>query len=374
MPVKPFFLDLTDNEIDDIQKKTGEILKSGQLILGKYTKEFESLFAEYNKTDYAVSLNSGTSALEILLDFHKVRNKKIAVPSNTNFATVAAILRTGGIPVFIDMDPDYFSPNLEMVKEIMSKEPDIIGFVWVHIGGIIHPEFIDVSEYCRINGIFLIEDCAHAHGSKFKGVFAGNFADGGAYSFFPTKVMTTMEGGMIITNNKELADFACSMRNQGKRGAAFVSYHSDLGNSWRISEVAAYIGIIMLSKLDIMIKRRQFSVDELVPILKKKNIDYCISDHMDQNSNYKFIIRYKNMETIDDLKKKFADLEVILGGGVYEIPCHLQPVFSGIPYKAVDLKFTEKYCPAHICPPVTSGNTPEDIELMKTAIDKILIG
>lgn len=370
--IKPFYLDLNEKEISDIQSKTGDILRSGNLILGQYTKEFENRFAEYIGTKYAVALNTCTSVLEVLYVLKGAAGKKIAVQTNTNFATVAAIIHAGGIPVFMDMDPDYFAPNLDILKYTMDKHPDISGVAWVHIGGIIHPEFLEVSEYCKSRNLFLIEDCAHAHGSQLHGLKAGNIADGGAFSFFPTKVMTTMEGGMLTTNNEAEANLAKSIRNQGKRGGDFGGLHSDLGNSWRINEISAYMGLVQLEKLDEMISRRQAGVDGLIPTLKIMNIDYCSTRHMDKCSQYKFIIKYKNEESVDIIKEKFKQDRIILGGGVYEVPCHLQPVFKNLSYEHDDVSVSEKFCPKHICPPITSGTSLEDITQIIAAIKRYI--
>jgi dTDP-4-amino-4,6-dideoxygalactose transaminase len=370
--IKPFYLDLTDEEITDIQKKTGEILRSGNLILGKYTQEFEEKFADYIGTKYAVSMNTCTSALEALFMLKKIKGKKIAVQTNTNFATVAAIIHAGGIPVFMDMDPGYFAPNLEILDQTIKKDRTISGVAWVHIGGIIHPEFKQIVEYCKSKKIFLIEDCAHAHGSQLNGTKAGNFADGGAFSFFPTKVMTTMEGGMITTNNEEDANIARSLRNQGKRGGDYGGLHTDLGSSWRMSEVSAYMGLVQLKKLDKMISHREAAIKKLIPTLDSKGIEYCDTSHMDKCAQYKFIIKYKNTEHIDVIKDKFMLEGIVLGGGVYEVPCHLQPVFSDIPYLPDSLKNSEEFCSRHICPPITSGTTELDIERIATAIEKYI--
>lgn len=371
--IKPFYLDLTEQEIGDIQSKTGEILRSGNLILSQYTKEFENQFADYIGTKYAVSLNTCTSALEILFVSQGVSGKKVAVQTNTNFATVAAIIRAGGIPVFMDMDPDYFVPNLEILKSTIDRYPTIVGVAWVHIGGIIHPEFQEVADYCQSNNLFLIEDCAHAHGSQLNGIKAGNFADGGAFSFFPTKVMTTMEGGMLTTNNEEEAKLAKSIRNQGKRGGDFGGLHSDLGSSWRINEISAYMGLVQLKKLDTMLATRQAGVDGLIPTLEKNNIDYCSTSHMDQCAQYKFIIKYKNDESVESIKEKFKQDGVILGGGVYEVPCHLQPVFDNVSYDPEDVKVSETNCPKHICPPITSGTTDKDIAQIAKSIERHIL-
>jgi dTDP-4-amino-4,6-dideoxygalactose transaminase len=369
--IGPFYLDLTEREIEDIQRAMGEILRSGVLILGKYTKEFEAEFARYVGTKYAVALNTCTSALEVLLTIKRVRGKRVAVPTNTNFATVAAILRAGGMPVFMDMTKEYFVPNLDILKRTVEKNPDIAGVVWVHIGGVISPDFPQVVEFCRSRGLFLLEDCAHAHGSALGGVKAGNFGDGGAFSFFPTKVMTTMEGGMITTNSKEEADLARSLRNQGKRDGDYGGLHYDLGSSWRMTEISAYMGLVMLNKLDAMVAKRQRAVDLLLPTIKDLGLAYVDTSHMDQASHYKFIVVFKGGESLESLKQKFQAEGVLLGGGVYEVPCHRQPVFRDIPFDPEDVRTAEEYCPRHICPPITSGLRDEDVDKIATAMKRV---
>ncbi len=370
-PIKPFYLDLDESEIESIQVELGQILRSGQLILGKHTTAFEEAFAQYVGCKHAVTLNSGTSALEVLLRLRGAQAKKIAVPSNTNFASVSAIIHAGDEPVYMDMTADYFAPDLDILKFTVEKY-SVQGVMWVHIGGLIVPDFAQVVEYCRSNGLFLIEDAAHAHGSRLGGTSAGAFADGGAFSFFPTKVMTTMEGGMIATNNKEDADLAKSFRNQGKRGAAYGGLHSDLGSSWRISEIAAYMGLVQLAKLDRMVATRQRAVDIVAKRLREMNVAYCDTSHMDQASQYKFIIRLPDGLEADQVKKDLVSKGIICGGGVYDAACHQQPVFANVAFNRQELTVTETWCPRHICPPITSGTTHEDAGLIVAALTEVL--
>lgn len=358
-PIKPFYLDLTDGEIEELQRAFGEVLRNGTLILGKYTEEFEREFAAYVGCRYAVSMNTATSVLEVLCILKGAKGKKVAVASNTNFASVAAIIRAGGEPVFMDMTAEYFVPNLDILRHTVDKY-DVDGVMWVHIGGIIAPDFMQVVEYCRKQGLFLIEDAAHAHGSRMSGVSAGNFADGGAFSFFPTKVMTTMEGGMLTTNSKEDADLARSYRNQGKRHAAYGGLHYDLGSSWRISEIGARMGLIQLAKLDKMVATRARGVEQVAAVLKELKVPYCDTSHMDQASNYKFIVGVPAPRLTETVKKDLGAKGVQCGGGVYDVPCHLQPVFADIPCDKGDLAVTEAWCPRHICPPITSGTSDAD--------------
>lgn len=369
--IRPFFLDFTEDEIADIQQEMGSILRSGQLILGKHTEAFEAEFAKYVGCKHAVTLNTATSALEVLCVLKGARGKNVAVASNTNFASVAAIIRAGGQPIYMDMAASYFAPSLDILKHTLETH-GVDGVMWVHIGGIIVPDFAEVAEYCRSRGLFLIEDAAHAHGSWLKGKSAGTFGDGGAFSFFPTKVMTTMEGGMITTDDKDDADLAKSFRNQGKRHAAYGGLHYDLGNSWRISEIAAYMGLVQLAKLDRMTATRQAAVNVIAARLDKIGVGYCDTSHMDKASQYKFIIRLPHGSGTDDIKKALAERGVICGGGVYEVPCHMQPVFANVPTARDELGTTETWCPRHICPPITSGTTHEDAQRIADALVEVL--
>lgn len=362
-PVKPFFFDVSDPEIDEFLDGARSIMKSGSLILGPFTEQFEQQFAEYVGTRHAIAVNSGTSALEILLRIKKVEGKTVLVPTNTNFATAAAVIRAGGFVRYLDMDPKTFAPTLEMVRAAVEDAPassdaPLAGVIWVHIGGVISGDFPAVVEYCRDKGLFAIEDSAHAHGSQLGGVRSGNLADGAAFSFFPTKVMTTFEGGMITTNDDDEDYLARSFRNQGKRGMAFGGLHHDLGNSNRITEISAVLGLIQLRKLPEMLAVRQRGYKAITGALDGAGIAYVSVAHMDVASHYKLIVPLPDGRAGDALKRALAAEDVFLGGAVYEIPCHQQPVFEGI-CAGIAYPAAERWCPNHICPPLTSGTTEE---------------
>src|SRR5262249_51452142 len=154
--------DITDEEVDYFTHESAKILRSGILILGEYTARFEQAFADFLGVKHAISTNSGTSALEILLRLKGVANRTVLVPTNTNFATAAAVLRAGGQVRYLDMDQATFAPTLAMVQEAMEVhnthgDSKIVGVLWVHIGGVISPEFPAVVEYCRRQGLFIME-------------------------------------------------------------------------------------------------------------------------------------------------------------------------------------------------------------------------
>lgn len=374
--IKPFYFDITDAEIERFLAETEQILRSGTLILGKHTSEFEQAFAEYVGTRHAVAVNSGSSGLEILLRLKKAGETTVLVPTNTNFATVAAVLRVGGQVQYLDMDEQTFAPSLAMVQEAVKKgssHPDapISGVLWVHIGGVISPEFPQVVEYCHQQGLFVLEDTAHAHGSQIKGIQAGNLADGAAFSFFPTKVMTTFEGGMLTLNDDEEDYIARSLRNQGKRGMDFGGLHTDFGNSTRITEVGALLGQIQLEKLPKMLQKRQQAYEKITAPLRETGISFVSTNHMDIASHYKLIVHLPEGKTAQAVKAALAEEGIFLGGTVYEIPCHQQPVFQGICAGQHFLR-AEHWCPNHICPPLTSGMTEAEAQRVGEALARYL--
>jgi len=373
--VKPFYLDISDDERAELQDAVGEILASGQLVLGPRTEAFEAEFASYVGVEHAVSVSTGTAALEIIFRAKNIENKRIAVPTNTNFATVAAIMHAGGIPVMLDMDPETYVPTAAMLEAAHAEAP-LAGAVWVHIGGLVAPDFDDAIAFCRANGLFMVEDAAHAHGSETPAGKAGALGDAGAFSFFPTKVMTTLEGGMITTNDAHVAAKARSFRNQGKGGAKFGNDHTDLGNSWRLNEFGAAMGSVQLRKLDEMVARREHGVHALTPKLEELGLHWCKIDHMTRFSGYKLIVRIPEGESRStaELKAAFKELGVIIGGGVYDKPCHLQPVFASLGKGSGSFPMAEAWCPRHLCPPITSGTTGDDIDQVADAFAQVFRG
>lgn len=362
-PVKPFFLDLTAEDIDLYSREAAEILRSGRLILGEHTQRFEQEFAAMVGCRHAIAVNSGSFALETLLRLKEVSGTTVLVPSNTNFATVASVLRAGGTVEYLDMDPATFAPSLDMVSEAVegrdAREAPLSGIMWVHIGGVVSLQFAQVANYCRQRGLFLLEDAAHAHGSRLNDLAAGNLADGGAFSFFPTKVMTTCEGGMITTNDDEEDYLARSHRNQGKRGMDFGGLHHDFGNSARITEMGALLGWIQLRRLPQMLARRAAAHTIIADMLDAAGIRHVSTAHMDVASQYKMIVLLPEGRTAAQAKEAMAGDGIILGGSVYELPCHQQPVFEGID-AGRSLAQTDRWCPNHICPPLTSGTSEDD--------------
>ena len=251
-PVKPYF---PDEDITHIKNDVEAILRSGMLTMHAYTKRFEESFAKLCGAKHAVATNSGTSALEIALRSFKLKsNDEVLVPTNTFSATAAAVFLAGGKPVLTDINPKTLCIDAENVQKYIT--PKTKGVIVVHIGGLVCPDINKIREICGDKQLFLIEDSAHAHGSTLNKKYAGTFGDAGCFSFYPTKIITTGEGGMLITGNDEIANTARILRDQGKE--SFTSENIiKLGNNWRLPEINAAIGLAQLERLEEILKKKE---------------------------------------------------------------------------------------------------------------------
>ena len=342
---------------DWIAERIQEVLASGQLTLGKYGAEFEQKFARFCGVRHAVAVNSGTSSLEIILRALGVEGKDVIVPTNTFFATAAAVVHAGARPILVDMDPESFAVRPEDVEKALTS--GTAGIVVVHIGGIVSRRIRELHELARKKGIWLVEDAAHAHGSSYHGVKAGAFGVAGAFSFYPTKVMTSAEGGMIVTDDDRIAEEARIYRDQGK--ASFTqNAHTRMGYNWRMSEPHAIIGLKHLERLPAMIADRQRIAaiyDQGVKELR--NLDRLVVPAGGACNYYKYIVVLKEKRDRKALKTRLREqYGVSLAGEVYEEPLHKQPIFER--YIAGPLPVAEDYCARHLCLPVFSGMEERD--------------
>ena len=348
-----------------IAERLQEVLSTGQLTLGKYGTQFEEKFAQLCGCRHAISVSSGTSALEIILRVLGVEGMDVLVPTNTFFATAAAVIHAGGRPVLVDMDSESLGIRPEDMEKCLT--PKTAGFIVVHIGGMISRRIRDLQEFARKKGIWLVEDAAHAHGSLHDGVSPGAFGVAAGFSFYPTKVMTSAEGGMIVTNNDGIAEEARIYRDQGK--ASFTqNAHIRLGYNWRMSEPHAIIGLRHLERLPRMISDRQRIAaiydQGLKPFYNLRRLEVPSQGVCNY---YKYIAILKDKRDRKALKAELRDCYgVSLSGEVYEEPLHKQPVFK--PYAVGRLEVSEDYCARHICLPIFSGMKEDEAHWVVQAL------
>lgn len=273
-----------------------EIIASHQWTEGKFTKLFEEKWAEYNSL-CSVSFGSWSGAAMAALEFYNVRGKTVLCPSNTFMATPLSVIKAGAKVEFVDCNRDDLCISYEDLKcKVEEFKP---AAVWVvHIGGHIAFEINKIAALCREKGIVLLEDCAHAHGASWDGRRPGSWGDAGIYSFYATKTLSTGEGGMLATANKDLDTFARAYRNYGK-----PDYNVE-GLNYRMSEFISAIGCVQSDRIgDIVSWKAEYA---------KKNLDPSYPNRVKfpggmESGYYKYIV-------FDPIEKST--------GKVYDTPCH----------------------------------------------------
>ena len=365
-----------DEEILSVQKKIEGVLKDGQIAMGKYVKEFEQKFADFIGTEYAVGVNSGTSALEIPLRAIDVRNASVIVPTNTFMATATSVVHAGGKLIFTDVLKEDLCMDPEDLKEKIQKDTKVV--MVVHIGGIISSKFREIKEICEDHKLALIEDAAHAHGSTIDGEMAGALGIAGAFSFYPTKVMTTGEGGMITTDDKDIYNSAIMLRDHGKPDHRF-NKHTEFGYNWRLTEIHAIIGLEQMEKHDwILSERRRVAKLYDKKLRDVEGVELVKIPKNVECSYYKYIVYLKNKIDRDYVKKEMKNkYNVELTGEVYADPCHSQPVFKKYSETMLNKKDdvfpgAEYVCSRHICPPLYPGLTEEEIDYVVESLKKVI--
>jgi len=368
-PVKPYF---PDEDIQQLKNCLEEILRSGMLTLHTYTKQFEKMFAEFSGTKFAIATNSGTAALEIALRCTKVREgDEILVPTNTFSATAASVFMAGGRPKLVDIDSKTLCVDVENIQRNITAKTR--GIIAVHIGGLICPEIMAIKEICDDLDLFLIEDAAHAQGSRINDKYAGSLGDAGCFSFYPTKVMTTGEGGMITTDNEEWAKKAAILRDQGKESSS-SELIVELGHNWRMQELSAAMGLAQLKRLpEILEKRNSIAHFYDNAFSRMSGVRPLITPAGLTNNYYKYVLILENDIDRQKLKQGLRDKGVRCGGEVYWPPLHLQPVYQRLlGTDKRDFPNAEDVCKRMICPPIYAQMLRADAEYVVEKLEETL--
>ncbi len=363
--IYPTKISFSDSDRQTILTRMDECLRTGQLAAGKYVEEFERRFADYTGTPHAVAVSSGGSALEAVVRALDVRGKEVLVPTNTFYATAAAVVAAGGLVRLIDIDPQTMSPRAEAIESVIG--PKTVGVIIVHIGGVISPNMPDIERLCERQKLWLLEDCAHAHGSKLGGRAAGSFGIAGTYSFCATKVITSGEGGMVVTRDDQIARSVRLLRNYGKP-EPWVTYCAQFGMNWRLTEIGAIIGLTQLDRLDEYIQWRTKVALAYSQALGSLEGFRAVSP-TGRSSWYKYVILLPEYLDRETFRVHMDNSGVCLAGGVYDIPLHRQPIASGLiadgPFLGADY-----FCDRHVCLPLYFGMTSEDVDRVIAAVTR----
>ncbi|MGW1076167.1 DegT/DnrJ/EryC1/StrS family aminotransferase [Streptomyces sp. NPDC002537] len=374
VPVRP---DFTDTDIGTILAAVRTSLETGQLAQGAQVAAFEAEMADYTGARHAVAVASGTAAL--VCGLRAVAGERgdggtgeVLVPANSFYSSAAAPLLAGLRVRLVDVEPDTLAPSPRTLDEAVTGATE--GVLLVHMGGIITPAADAITDWCAERGLWLIEDCAHAHGSRLGGRHAGTFGELGAFSFFATKVITSAEGGMVTTDDDELAARVRLHRNLGKP-EEWRSHHTVLGENARMSELHAAVGRAQLRRLDEFLKVRDRLAQRYTAGLRTLPYVRPVLPQHAPASWYKYVVALDPAVDRAALRARMRDAGVQLGGEIYEMTLGEQPAFDGrIPPGRFPV--AEELCAHHICLPLHTRMGEDDadtvLDALRTALDTAL--
>ncbi|MBI2010693.1 MAG: DegT/DnrJ/EryC1/StrS family aminotransferase [Candidatus Colwellbacteria bacterium] len=367
-------------------KYLAEAIKTGWISSeGPFVKEFENKFAAYVGKKYGTAVSSGTAALEVAMGAIELKaGDEVIMPTFTIMSCAVAVVAYGGIPVFVDSEPDTWNMDVSQIEKKVTKRTKAI--MVVHIYG--HPCDMDaIIQIAKRKGLIVIEDTAEAIGAEYKGGYrtvpfkgkkCGTFGDISCFSFYPNKTITTGEGGMLLTNNKKFKERADRLRDLG-----FIQekryYHEEIARNYRMTNIQAALGVAQMKNIKKLIKIKRgygklynkllANIPGLqLPVEKPyaKNIYWMYGIVLDKSTGF-------NNETF---AKKLA-LQGI-GTRPFFYPLHHQPVWRKSEYRAVkernkdSFPVADKIAKQGLYLPSGLGNTEEEIRYISATIRKLL--
>ena len=349
-----------------------DAILDGALSMGPNVKAFEEEFAKMMGVKHAIAVNSCTSALEIsLLALGMTVGSEVIVPVETFIATGMAIHLTGGVPIFADIEESTFCLDLEDVKRRIN--PKTKGIIIVHMGGLITPKIYELKKFCEENKLFLIEDAAHSPGARFNGQYAGSIGDVGCFSFYPSKVMTSGEGGMLTTNSDQVAAFARNMQHRGRDMTDEDEIYILPGRNVRMSELNALIGRVQLSHLEEFLTTRRKIAEIYRDELQNDMRGQLIVASQHENSSYWKVPFILPSAKICEAVTAFMHANGVMVDSAYRPPLHLQPVFKRLyGIKEGHLPRSENLIARHICLPCHPQMSQEDAKHVTSTLKEAL--
>ncbi len=363
--------DITESDI----KAVVEVLKTPRLSLGPKLIEFEEKMAEYIGVDYAVAVNSGTSALHLIVRALDIKDGDEVITTPFSFiASANCILFERAKPVFVDIDPLAFNMFVSRMKKRITEKTRAI--LAVDVFG--YPAHWDeLEQLAQKHNLLLIEDSCEALGAQYKGRKLGTFGEAGAFAFYPNKQMTTGEGGIIVTNNEKIASLCRSMRNQGRGEGDEWLQHSRLGYNYRLSDINCALGIAQLERIEsILAKREQVACLYDIRLRDMEEIRVPFSSPEMKRSWFVYVVvladRY-SAENRDSILKQLKEREI--GCSNYFTPIHLQPFYRKMfGFKEGDFPITEHVSKRTIALPFYSNLGEQEIDFVVQSLKEIIAG
>ncbi len=364
--------DITNKEREAILK----VLNTSHLSLGKKYLEFEKLMAKFAGVKYAITVNSGTSGLHLIIRALGIGKGDEVITTPFSFiASSNCILYEGARPVFVDIDKNTFNIDVSKIEEKITNKtkailaPDIFS----------QPaDWQELKKIAKKHKLYLIEDSAEALGSLYKGKKCGSFGDAAVFAFYPNKQITTGEGGVVLTNNKKIADLCKSMANQGRKleNGKWLE-HIRLGYNYRLDEMSSVLGIVQMERLKEILKKRT-RVAQLYS-KKLKNIKGLEIPYVKTGNKISwFVYVVKLDENFADAKRDKIIKEMAKRGiqcSNYFQTIHLQPFYKNMfGYKEGDFPIAEDISKRTLALPFYNNLTEKEIDFVVKNLKEIING
>ena len=355
-----------------------DVLKGPNLSLGPKLGEFEKAFCEYSGRKHSIAVNSGTSGLYLCMKALGIGpGDEVITTPFTFIASVTCIMMVGAKPVFVDIDPVSLNMDPAQIEaKITDRTKAILPVV---VFG--DPTGLDeVFQIADKHNLAVIEDSCEGLGSVLNGKQIGTFGTMSTFAFYPNKQMTTGEGGMILTDDDDLADVCYSLRNQGRgKGGGWLA-HDRLGYNYRLSDINCALGIVQLGRIDEFVEKRrgaakmyqQALADEPRLTVPQEPADTIMSWFV-------FVVRIADEKVTGDQRNAILEKMIARGMQVsnYFPPVYLQPfMVDEYDYKLGDFPLTDNVCKSTIALPFYNNISQDDVELvcenLKACLDEVL--
>lgn len=357
-------------------------IRSKSFVEGENARTFEKEFATYVGAKHAICTVNGTAALHLALEGLNIPpGVEVITSAFTFIASANAICFGGGIPIFADINPSSFNVDPEKIEALITPKTKCI--VPIHIFGLPAnmKAILDIAEDHKLT---IIEDACQAHGGRIDGKHVGTFGDVGCFSFYATKNMITGEGGMVVTNNDELATRIRSLKNHG-RGPSGGYHHHLIGYNFRLAEPLAAIGLIQLRKLPKMLEQRRKNAEMIRSTIME--LDSLNAQTIPTGVTHSHYICAPVIQdpkfSVDEVIKELHN-RGIGSRRIYSVPCHQQPTYlDGIKtwrwnkfvnypdYSKVSLPVTERIAHSHFEVPIHPGITSDEVAAIQNALKEI---
>jgi perosamine synthetase len=362
---EPISMSSADLEESDINAVLA-VLRTGRLALGPKILDFERLVAEYVGVSHAVAVSSGTAALHLIVKALNIgAGDEVLVPSFTFAASVNAILYARAVPVFVDIEPETFNLDpRDLERKVTSRTKAILA---VDVFG--HPaEWDEILRIARKHDLEVIDDSCEALGAEYRGRKVGSFGSAATFAFYPNKQITTGEGGIIVTDNENLARLARSLQNQGRNQMGTWLDHEFLGYNYRLDEMSAALGASQMRRIEEILQKRERVANLYTERLGPYDWARCpiVKQHV-RMSWFVYVV------TLADELDRNRMIERMSEDGIptraYFSPMHQQPYLKDHPAAlATDLPVTDAYSRRTLALPFHNNLTEEQIDRVVEAL------